>query len=95
VAVLVVIAEVVRIGDSLVEAVQHPLHHGQRFSLTLVVAGVVGDHGAYDHAQSGFISMMLDALWAVSIISFTVMSMFVFFSADLLFTPSLACRRCV
>ena len=94
-AVLVVTKEI-RIGSRLVGAMQHhPLHRGQRFSLTLAIAGVAGDHGAYDHAQSGFTSTMLDAFWAVSIISFTVMSMSVFFSADLLFTPSLACRRCV
>ena len=93
---VLVVAEEIRIGGGLVGAMQHhPLHRGQRFSLTLAIAGVAGDHGAYDHAQSEFISTMLDALSAVSIVSFTVMSMSVFFSADLLFTQSLACRRCV
>ena len=38
-AVLVVIAEVDEIGGSLVEAVQHPPHCGQRFSFTLAVVG--------------------------------------------------------
>ena len=94
-AVLVVTKEI-RIGSRLVGAMQHhPLHRGQRFSLTLAIAGVAGDHGAYDHAQSGFISTMLDALSAVSIVSFTMMSMSILVSADMLFMPSSACHRCV